>query len=181
MQRSGGDGDPCPGDEKTAVHHDDPACHIHPLRRPARRDARGHSRDGGLGHALPHPRIPFVLFGVLVVNVLYLAGVIGALADLFEPLFVTWFGVPKETVGPLIAAFLRKDLAVAQLSAIAMTPYQMITAVVLVSIYFPCVATFVVMLREGWKELAAAVAVLVAAVFIYGGLIHAAGILMGVA
>jgi len=84
-------------------------------------------------------------------------------------------------VGPLIAAFLRKDLAVAQLSAIAMTPYQMITAVVLVSIYFPCVATFVVMLREGWKELAAAVAVLVAAVFIYGGLIHAVGILMGVA
>ena len=125
--------------------------------------------------------VPFVLFGVLVVNVLYLAGVIGALADLFEPLFVTWLGVPKETVGPLIAAFLRKDLAVAQLSAIAMTPYQMITAVVLVSIYFPCVATFVVMLREGWKELAAAVAVLVAAVFIYGGLIHAVGILMGVA
>jgi len=125
--------------------------------------------------------VPFVLSGVLIVNVLYLAGIIGALADLFEPLFVTWFGVPKETVGPLVAAFLRKDLAVAQLSAIAMTPYQMITAVVLVSIYFPCVATFVVMLREGWKELLAAVGVLVATVFIYGGLMHAIGILMGVA
>jgi ferrous iron transport protein B len=125
--------------------------------------------------------IPFVLFGVFIVNVLYLTGVIGTLADLLEPLFVTWFGVPKETVGPLIAAFLRKDLAVAQLSTIAMTPYQMITSVVLVSIYFPCVATFVVMLREGWKELGAAVAVLLAVVFIYGGLIHAIGILMGVA
>ncbi len=125
--------------------------------------------------------VPFVLLGVLIVNVLYLGGVIGALADFFAPLFVTWFGVPKETVGPLIAAFLRKDLAVAQLSTIAMTPYQMITSVVLVSIYFPCVATFVVMLREGWKELVAAVAVLIAVVFIYGGLIHAIGILMGVA
>jgi len=125
--------------------------------------------------------VPFVLLGILVVNVLYLAGVIDALANFFEPLFVTWFGVPKETVGPLIAAFLRKDLAVAQLSTIAMTPYQMITAVVLVSIYFPCVATFVVMLKEGWKELLAAIAVLIAVVFIYGGLIHAIGILMGVA
>jgi ferrous iron transport protein B len=125
--------------------------------------------------------VPFVLLGVLVVNVLYLVGVIDALANSFEPLFVTWFGVPKETVGPLIAAFLRKDLAVAQLSTIAMTPYQMITAVVLVSIYFPCVATFVVMLKEGWKELLAAIAVLIAVVFIYGGLIHAIGILMGVA
>ncbi|KQC04233.1 MAG: hypothetical protein APR53_00185 [Methanoculleus sp. SDB] len=125
--------------------------------------------------------VPFVLFGVLLVNLLYLAGVIGALADLFEPLFVTWFGVPKETVGPLIAAFLRKDLAVAQLSTIAMTPYQMITSVVLISIYFPCVATFVMMLREGWKQMLAAVGVLFAVVFVYGGLIHAMGILLGVA
>ncbi|MDN7024327.1 ferrous iron transporter B [Methanoculleus sp. FWC-SCC1] len=125
--------------------------------------------------------VPFVLLGVLIVNVLYLTGVIAALADLFAPLFVTWFGVPKETVGPLVAGFLRKDLAVAQLSTIAMTPYQMITSVVLVSIYFPCVATFVVMLREGWRELLAAIAVLIAVVFIYGGLIHAIGILMGVA
>lgn len=125
--------------------------------------------------------VPFVLFGVFLINVLYLAGVIGLLADFFEPLFVTWFGVPKETVGPLIAAFLRKDLAVAQLSTIAMTQYQMISSVVLISIYFPCVATFVVMLREGWKELVAAVAVLITVVFFYGGLIHAIGILMGVA
>ena len=62
-----------------------------------------------------------------------------------------------------------------------MTTYQMITAVVLVSIYFPCVATFVVMLREGWKQLVAAVAVLFCVVMIYGGLIHAIGILLGVA
>lgn len=125
--------------------------------------------------------VPFVLFGVLVVNLLYLGGVIQALSNFFEPLFVYWFGVPKETAGPLVAAFLRKDLAIAQLSAIAMTPYQMITAVVLVSIYFPCVATFVVMLKEGWKQLLASVAVLLCVVMIYGGLIHAIGILLGVA
>ncbi|TAJ44674.1 hypothetical protein CUJ86_05045 [Methanofollis fontis] len=125
--------------------------------------------------------VPFVLFGILLVNVLYLAGVIGAVAGALAPLFVTWFGVPAETVGPLIAAFLRKDLAVAQLSTIAMTPYQMITSVVLISIYFPCVATFVVMIREGWKQLLAAVAVLMVVVVLYGGAIHGIGILLGVA
>ncbi|QSZ66188.1 ferrous iron transporter B [Methanofollis aquaemaris] len=125
--------------------------------------------------------VPFVLFGILIVNVLYLLGVIQALATALAPIFVTWFGVPSETVGPLIAAFLRKDLAVAQLSTIAMTPYQMITSVVLVSIYFPCVATFVVMLREGWKQLLAAIAALVVVVFVYGGVIHGIGILLGVA
>ncbi|WOF16926.1 ferrous iron transporter B [Methanoplanus sp. FWC-SCC4] len=125
--------------------------------------------------------VPFVLFGILLVNLLYLGGVIQWLSELLAPVFVTWFGVPKETAGALVAAFLRKDLAVAQLSNIAMTQYQMISSVVLISIYFPCVATFVVMLKEGWKELLAAVGVLFAVAFVYGGIIHAIGILLGLA
>ena len=124
--------------------------------------------------------IPFVLLGCALVNVLYLAGVIEWLGNTLAPVFVGWFGVPKETAGPLIAAFLRKDLAVAQLSAIEMTKYQMIMAVVLVSIYFPCVATFAMMLREGWRESLGALAVLVATVFLYGGLMHLIGIVLGV-
>jgi len=125
--------------------------------------------------------VPFVLLGCVIVNVLYLTGVIDWLANTLSPLLIQWFGVPKETVGPLIAAFLRKDLAVAQLSAIDMTDYQMVTSVVLVSIYFPCVATFVMMLKEGWKELLGSLAVLVVVVFFYGGLLHLIGILAGVA
>ena len=125
--------------------------------------------------------IPFVLLGCMIVNVLYLTGVMDQLANALGPLLMGWFGVPKETVGPLIAAFLRKDLAVAQLSAIEMTDYQMITSVVLVSIYFPCVATFAMMLKEGWKELLGSLVVLAVVVFLYGGLVHLIGILAGVA
>ena len=124
--------------------------------------------------------VPFVLLGCLIVNVLYLTGTMDWLANAFSPLLTRWFGVPKETVGPLIAAFLRKDLAVAQLSVIEMSKYQMIIAVVLVSIYFPCVATFVMLLREGWKELLGSLATLIVVVFLYGGLIHLIGILLGV-
>ncbi len=80
-------------------------------------------------------------------NVLYLVRFIDWVGNVLSPVFVVWFGVPEATAGPLIAAFLRKDLAVAQLSVIEMTPYQMISAVVLVSIYFPCVATFAMMLK----------------------------------
>lgn len=126
--------------------------------------------------------IPFVLLGVIIVNVLHLIGVMDWLANSLSPLLSGWFGVPKETVGPLIVAFLRKDLAVAQLSAIEMTRYQMITSVVLVSIYFPCVATFVMLLREGgWKGLLGSLVTLVATVFLYGGLLHLIWILLGVA
>ncbi len=126
--------------------------------------------------------IPFVMLGCAIVGVLYWFGVISVLGDLLAPIFVGWFGVPAETAGPLVAAFLRKDLAVAQLSVIpGMTDYQMITSVVLVSIYFPCVATFAMMLKEGWKELIGALVVLAVTVFAYGGLIHLIGKLLGVA
>jgi ferrous iron transport protein B len=125
--------------------------------------------------------IPFVLLGCVVVNILYLTEVIDWLANVLSPVLSGWFGVPSETVGPLIAAFLRKDLAVAQLSAIEMTKYQMITSVVLVSIYFPCVATFMMLLKEGWKDLLGSIAVLAVVVFLYGGLLHLIWILLGVA
>jgi len=125
--------------------------------------------------------VPFVLLGILLVNILYLLGVIGWLSSALAPIFVLWFGVPPETVGPLVAAFLRKDLAIAQLSTIPMTAYQMFASVILVSIYFPCVATFVMLLQEGWKFLGGAILALMAVVFLYGGLIHLTGMLLGVA
>lgn len=124
--------------------------------------------------------VPFVLFGCAIVNILYLTGTINWLAKMLTPLLTGWFGVPGETVGPLVAAFLRKDLAVAQLSAIEMSKYQMITSVVLVSIYFPCVATFVMLLKEGWKNLLGSLTVLVAVIFLYGGLINLIWTLLGV-
>lgn len=124
--------------------------------------------------------VPFVILGSLLVNVLYLAGAIDWLGNILAPMFEGWFGVPKETAGPLVAAFLRKDLAVAQLSAIEMTKYQMISAVVLVSIYFPCIATFAMMLREGGRAFLGSLAVLLVVVFTWGGLLHLLWILMGV-
>ena len=124
--------------------------------------------------------VPFVLLGCVIVNILYLAGTIDWLTKTLAPLLTGWFGVPGETVGPLIAAFLRKDLAVAQLSTIEMSKYQMITSVVLVSIYFPCIATFVMLLKEGWKNLIGSFAVLVTVIFLYGGLINVIWKLLGV-
>lgn len=126
--------------------------------------------------------LPFVFLGCVIVAIMYLTGAMDALSTALTPLLTGWFGVPSETVAPLIAAFLRKDLAVALLSEIKMTPYQMLTSVVLVTIYFPCLATFAVLLKEeNWKEFLGALAFLAVMIFLYGGLLHLIGILLGVA
>lgn len=133
--------------------------------------------------------IPFVLLGVGLVNILYLGGVIDWMANVMSPLLTGWFGVPKETVGPLIAGFLRKDLAVAQLSAIEMTKYQLISSVVLINLYFPCIATFAMIIKEGKEggirgiieNLGGGLLTLIFVLFVWGGLLNLVWHIMGVA
>lgn len=130
--------------------------------------------------------VPFVILGCLIVGLMYLTGAMDWLAAVLGPLLTVWFGVPGETVSPLIAGFLRKDLAVGVLGGLMgqgiMTTFQLFTSVVLLCIYFPCLATFAMMLKEeSWKEFLGSIAFLVAMVLVYGGLIHVVGIMLGVA
>ncbi|MFW6064965.1 MAG: hypothetical protein ACOC8Y_05255, partial [Candidatus Natronoplasma sp.] len=79
--------------------------------------------------------------------------------------------------------------AVAQLSAIEMTKYQLISSVVLVNLYFPCIATFIMMMKEGSERglrgvleiLGGSLLVLATVLFLWGGLLHLIWIMMGVA
>jgi ferrous iron transport protein B len=122
-----------------------------------------------------------------IINVLYIGGAIEWLAAVLQPVLTGWFGVPTDTIPALVAGFLRKDLAVAQLSAISMSPFQTVMSVIMVSIYFPCLATFAMLIKEGRKTggvvrmLGGALATLVAALFLWGGLFHLGGMLLGVA
>jgi ferrous iron transport protein B len=130
--------------------------------------------------------IPFFLLGIIIIGVMYLTGAMDWLAAVLAPLLTGWFGVPEETVAPLVAGFLRKDLAVGVLGGLMeqgiMTTYQVFTSVVLLCIYFPCLATFALMLKEeNWKEFLGSIASLILVVFVYGGLIHLIGIGLGVA
>ncbi len=125
--------------------------------------------------------LPFVLIGVLVIQVLYWFGVIGWLGSVFEPVLTGWFGVPAETSGPLVAGFMRKGLAVSLLGNIDMSIGQLITSVVIVSLYFPCMATFVMILKEGGlKTIIKALVVLAGAVFLFGGLMRLIVTLVGI-
>jgi ferrous iron transport protein B len=57
---------------------------------------------------------------------------------------------------------------------LGMTPVQLVIAVTMLSVYFPCVATFVVLLRElGARGLAAAVGVMVTTALLVGGALRA--------
>jgi ferrous iron transport protein B len=91
---------------------------------------------------------PYILAGVLLVNILYAIGAISLLGKCFAPLVTGVFGLPAETVSALIVGFLRKDVAVAMLEPLALTPRQVVIGSTLMAVFFPCAATFTVLFKE---------------------------------
>ncbi|MBN2058623.1 MAG: ferrous iron transporter B [Candidatus Saganbacteria bacterium] len=116
---------------------------------------------------------PVVMAGVLVVGILYHVGLFDLLANLSAPLMTGLLGLPKEAVIAIVVGFLRKDMAVGMLLPYALTVNQLIIACVVLAMFFPCIATFIVLLRElGWKNMLKATVIMVLTAFTVGGLLN---------
>jgi ferrous iron transport protein B len=117
--------------------------------------------------------VPWVLAGVLLVNLLYGFGVIALLGKVASPVVTGLLGLPREAVGGLVVGFLRKDVAVGMLEPLHLGLRQMIVACVVLAMYFPCAATFAVIVRElGARDMAKSVGVMVSSTLVVGGLLN---------
>lgn len=120
--------------------------------------------------------IPYVLGGILLINLLHVSGVIAWIGNSFSPLIKGVFGLPEDTVAALIIGTVRKDAAVALLEPIGLNNMQMVTAVVVLTLYFPCIATFTVLFKElGFKDTAIAVIIMLVATLAAGGVLNFLG------
>ncbi|MDD4193025.1 MAG: ferrous iron transporter B [Mangrovibacterium sp.] len=118
--------------------------------------------------------VPFVLLGVLIVNLLYSFGVMQWISTLAAPVFNGLFGLPGETAGALIMGFLRKDLAVGMLVPLDLSFRQLVVASVILAMYFPCIATFTVLLRElGFVDMLKSTLIMLFVVVVTGSLLNA--------
>jgi ferrous iron transport protein B len=117
--------------------------------------------------------VPFVLFGVFVTNILYSLGIIQFIGKLTSPIVTGVLGLPSEAVGALIIGFLRKDVAVGMLLPLGLDLSQLVIASVVLTMYFPCVATFVVLIKElGIRDMIKSAAIMISSALIVGGLLN---------
>ncbi|MFC1644172.1 FeoB small GTPase domain-containing protein [Candidatus Omnitrophota bacterium] len=117
--------------------------------------------------------VPYVLLGVFVVNILYMSRVIDFLSWVFSPVLSGMWGLPKETMSAMLIGFLRKDVAVGMLAPMALTTKQLITACTILAIYFPCMATFIVMVRElGARDMAKSALIMILTAVIVGSILN---------
>ncbi len=117
--------------------------------------------------------VPFVILGVLVANILYSLHVIDFITGIFAPVVTKVFGLPSEAIAALIIGFLRKDVAVGMLAPLNLSVKQIVIASVILTMYFPCFATFAVMLKElGIKDMLKSAAIMLIATLIVGGVLN---------
>jgi ferrous iron transport protein B len=113
--------------------------------------------------------IPYLFLGVVIVNILYTIGFLQWLAQSLSPVMQGLFGLPGDAGIALVTGFLRKDLAVGMLLPLNLQPLQLVIAATMLTIYFPCVATFVVLIKElGIKDMLKSLAIMVGTAIIVG-------------
>jgi len=117
--------------------------------------------------------IPIILGAVLVINVLYAYGVFDAVANATAPVVTGMLGLPKEAITAIVIGFLRKDVALGMLAPLALTTKQLVIGSVVLAAFFPCIATFVVLLKElGVKSLLKSMGIMVATALLAGGALN---------
>jgi ferrous iron transport protein B len=117
--------------------------------------------------------LPVVLGAVLVVNVLYHLNVFEYIARATAPVVSFLWGLPKEAIVPLLIGILRKDVAIGMFAPLYLTTKQLVVGSVILSMFFPCLATLVILFRElGWKDGLKSIGIMLAAVIVVGTAIN---------
>lgn len=117
--------------------------------------------------------IPIMLAGVFIVNILYYLKIFDIIANISSPVLKQLWGLPKETIVAIAAGFLRKDTAVAMLIPLNLSPGQLVKATVILSIFFPCIATFNILFKEfGLKDMFKIVGIMLIVTLVTGVILN---------
>jgi ferrous iron transport protein B len=128
--------------------------------------------------------IPLFLMGAAAMFLLDLIGLLPWLVDAAEPLVVGWLGLPREASAAFLMGFLRRDFGATGLFAMgsALSPAQGVVGLVTLTLFVPCIASVLVVIKEqGAKIAIAMLALIIPTAFLLGGLLHRALLLTGLA
>jgi len=123
--------------------------------------------------------IPLFVIGTVALFLLDQVGALAAIAHFGEPLVTGWLGLPREMANAFLVGFMRRDFgAVYLLEAAtgpspALSPHQILVAMVTITLFMPCIANFLMIAKEHGLRVAWAMAAFIFPfAFLVGGLVH---------
>ncbi len=91
--------------------------------------------------------------GALGVGLMEISGLLVVWQNMLAPLTTAWLKLPKEAANAFVMGMVRRDFGAAGLFHMSLSVMQKTVAIITITIFVPCIASFVVMLKErGWKE-----------------------------
>jgi len=90
--------------------------------------------------------------GALLVGLMEISGLLFLFQDILAPITTIWLKLPKETATAFVMGIVRRDFGAAGLFDLTLTHMQITVAIITITLFVPCIASFMVMLNErGWK------------------------------
>jgi ferrous iron transport protein B len=128
--------------------------------------------------------VPLFLLGSALLFALDRVGALPGLIEAAEPLVTGWLGLPAAASAAFLLGFLRRDFGATGLFVLhasgQLTAEQTVVAMVTITLFVPCVASVLVIVRErGARTAAAIVAIVFPLAFLVGGLLHRSLLLVG--
>ena len=114
----------------------------------------------------------FFVAGALFISILQITGALVWIQEAMVPITVGWLGLPAEASTAFVMGFVRRDFGAAGFFSMGLTDAQLLVAMVTVTLFVPCIASVMVILKErGWGYLIGLLVGSVTIAFLAGGLI----------
>jgi ferrous iron transport protein B len=121
--------------------------------------------------------VPVFLIGTAVLFTLDKLRILSLIERAMAPLIVGWLGLPAETTAAFLIGFLRRDYGAAGLFEVArhggLDPVQTVVSLVVITLFMPCIANLLMIVKEhGMRTALAVTAVVFPLAFVVGGLLR---------
>jgi ferrous iron transport protein B len=91
---------------------------------------------------------PLFFLGTAIIGLLQITGLINYWINFLEPLTTKLLQLPKESAVAFIMGMVRRDFGAAGLFHMNLNQYQTVVALVTITLFVPCIASFLVMIKE---------------------------------
>jgi ferrous iron transport protein B len=96
---------------------------------------------------------PWFFIGALAVSILQVSGFLVEWQNLLAPITTKWLKLPPEAATAFVMGLVRRDFGAAGLYDMQLTPMQVVVALTTITLFVPCIASLMIMLKErGMKE-----------------------------
>lgn len=99
----------------------------------------------------------YFVAGALLLSVLDVTGALEALQGLLAPLTVGWLELPSAASNAFVMGFVRRDFGAAGLFDLGLGGTQILVALVTITLFVPCIASVLIIMKERGKAFTAAV------------------------